>query len=298
MSAHYPDDEPARPWFVLTGLVIGLLVGIGYTWWIAPVIYRDASPALLGAADKDEYRRMVALAFDSNFDTGRAAARLGLLGEADAPASLDALSQRVLASDGSQKDAVALAGLAAALRETPAAGVVAEESSATAFSAAIETTGSADTPAPTATIGDAVRTATPPQPTVTQAPQTPSPTRRPTQAFTPTPNAPFQLAENTSGCDPDAVPALLEVLADNANGEGVPGQRVRIAWGSGEEIFFTGLAPEIGPGYADFVMTGGVVYSVRVGEGGEVANQVSAPGCTAPDGSSYLGGVRLRFRQQ
>lgn len=294
MSARYPQEDHRPPWFVLTGLVLGILLGVAYAWWFEPVVYRGASPALLGEADKNQYRRMVALAFDANHDLGRAMARLQLLGEAAEADRLEALSQRTLADDGSPQEALALAGLAAALRVgfTEVAQVVTEPAP--------------DTPAPkatqaapdvTATVGEAVHTATP-RPTLTST-STPAalPTLRPTRTPTATPGAPYTLAENTSGCDPQAVPALLQVLVEDAGGHGVPGARVVVTWAGGEESFFTGLALEIGPGYADFVMTPGVLFSVRVGEGGQTASDISAPACAAADGSSYAGLVRLRFRQ-
>lgn len=297
MSARYPEEDHRPPWFVLTGLVIGILLGVAYAWWFEPVKYSSASPALLLTADKDQYRRMVALAFDSNHDVGRAAARLDLLGDADAAQSLESLSQRTLAEDGSPQEALALAGLAAALR------IGFTEAAPSAPDPAVETPTpestqeTEDSPTATATIGGAVSTATPqPTPTLTLTPEVP-PTPRPTRTATATPGSPYTLVENTPGCDPRAVPALLQVLVEDAAGQGVPGARVVVSWAGGEEAFFTGLAPEIGPGYADFVMTAGVLYSARVGEAGEVASEISAPACNAAAGSSYPGSVRLRFRQ-
>ncbi|NMC77995.1 MAG: hypothetical protein GYA59_01430, partial [Chloroflexi bacterium] len=45
----------------------------------------------------------------------------------------------------------------------------------------------------------------------------------------------------------------------------------------------------------DFTLTPGVVYSLRAGEGGETVSDLSAPECTAEDGTPYLGGWSLRF---
>ncbi|MBI1865988.1 MAG: HD-GYP domain-containing protein, partial [Nitrospirae bacterium] len=39
-----------------------------------------------------------------------------------------------------------------------------------------------------------------------------------------------------------------------------------VVWDAGEDHFFTGLKPELGQGYADFTMTEGVSYTLRLAE--------------------------------
>jgi hypothetical protein len=82
-------------WFLLTGLLIGLALGLLYTRVMEPVQYYDVSPVSLSEADKDQYRGMVALAYDANGDIGRARARLRLLGDAKTVWSLSAQAQRI-----------------------------------------------------------------------------------------------------------------------------------------------------------------------------------------------------------
>jgi hypothetical protein len=59
------------PWYLITGLLVGLTVALVYTWLIAPVAYSGTSPASLSLADRDRYRTMIALAYASNGDLGR-----------------------------------------------------------------------------------------------------------------------------------------------------------------------------------------------------------------------------------
>jgi len=59
---------------------------------------------------------------------------------------------------------------------------------------------------------------------------------------------------------------------------------IRVSWATGEDRFFTGLKPEVDPGYADFAMEPGVVYQVRVGKvDSEVASDISATPCAGED---------------
>jgi hypothetical protein len=72
---------------------------------------------------------------------------------------------------------------------------------------------------------------------------------------------------------------------------------VEIIWENGEERFFTGLKPELGNGYADFIMTPAVSYSVQLASGSEVANGLVAPTCQNSGGESNYGGIKLTFQQ-
>ena len=70
-----------------------------------------------------------------------------------------------------------------------------------------------------------------------------------------------------------------------------------VTWDEGENHFFTGLKPELGLGYADFVMTPSVVYSVRLADGGQPVNDLTAAECQAEDGSRFWGSWLLIFVQ-
>jgi hypothetical protein len=118
---------------------------------------------------------------------------------------------------------------------------------------------------------------------------------RPTHLSTSTPGAPFELANQSPFCEPNQ-PGLLQVSVQDSNGKPVAGVELVITWLGGEEHFFTGLKPELGNGYADFAMTSNVEYALSTNNGPRVTGLVSSA-CTAPDGSSYPGGIRLEFKQ-
>jgi len=248
-------SERRGPWYLITGLVIGLLFGLLYTWVINPSRLVDTSPDRLAPAFKEHYRSMIALAYESNGDLGRARGRLGLLKDEDAVAELSAQAQRILAQGGSPQEARALAALAAALG------------------------------------GQA-----PAQPAVTSAPgeETGARSDLPTLAVTLTPgssaNAAFFLKQREPLCDAALKEGTLQVDVVDASGRPVPGVRIVIRWAGGEEAIATGLYPSISPGYADYVMRAGEVYSIQAGTG-EVVSDLSTQSCS----SSYEGGWRLFF---
>jgi hypothetical protein len=257
-------NERRGPWYLITGLVVGLLFGLLYTWVISPSRLVDTSPDRLAPAFKEHYRSMIALAFESNADLGRARGRLQLLKDEDPAAALSAQAQRILAQGGSPQEARALAALAAAMGgQVPAQ------------------------PVEPVAIGEDASS---------QAPE--SRPEIPTLAVTLTPganaNAAFELKQQEPLCDSALAAGTLQVDVVDAGGRQVPGVRIIIRWAGGEEVFATGLYPSISPGYADFVMSPGVAYSLQAGTGETVPN-LTTQSCPTAGGRSYEGGWRLFF---
>lgn len=279
------QDEQHGPWYLLTGLVLGLIVGLVYALWLSPVQYIDTAPEVLRAADKDQYRILVALSFKANGDLGRASQRLAQLHDAAPEAPLAELAQRLVADNDSIEIARALAQLAAALVQP---GSVPTE----------PTTAVARTGAPFSTLENdqAIQTATP-QPTATPVAPTlpPLPTVAPRITAVPTLGAPFALKDRLPVCDPAVEDGLIQVLVLDGAGNPLAGIKITVAWQSGEETFFTGLTPKISPGYADYRMSEGYTYLVTAGDGGEQAGSLTTGECTASDGSRRLSGWKLIF---
>jgi hypothetical protein len=112
--------DPARGfWYLLTGLVIGLVIGLAYAWLAQPVRYVDTPPVSLGAEFKDQYRMMIAVAFAADNDLVRAVERLKLLQDEDAFQALTGQAQRILAAEGSLEEARFLSALAVAIEQNP-----------------------------------------------------------------------------------------------------------------------------------------------------------------------------------
>jgi len=94
--------------------------------------------------------------------------------------------------------------------------------------------------------------------------KTPLPARPQRGGFVPTRPAQrrFDLLELREFCDP-ARPALLEFAIVDLRGRGIPGARIRVGWPPQQEnIFLSGLQPERGDAFADFVMQEAVEYSI------------------------------------
>ena len=66
-------------WYLLTGLAIGAIIGLLYSWLVQPVQYTNTTPASLRSEFKDQYRALIAAAYVANGDLVRAKARLELL---------------------------------------------------------------------------------------------------------------------------------------------------------------------------------------------------------------------------
>ena len=96
-------------------------------------------------------------------------------------------------------------------------------------------------------------------------------------------------------CNQELAQALLQVQVYDGTGEPVPGVEVILSWDGGENRFFTGLKPEINPGYADYQMTPGVMYTLRLAEGGQIIPNLTPAECERTGGERYWGALRLLF---
>jgi hypothetical protein len=74
-------------WFsILLAAAIGIALGLGYGWILAPVEYTDITPDALRVDYRSDYILMVAEAFQGEGSAAQAARRLALLGS-DPPAT-------------------------------------------------------------------------------------------------------------------------------------------------------------------------------------------------------------------
>ena len=292
-------------WYLLTGFVIGIVLGLVYAWLIVPRERQDTSPASLQAEFKDQYRAMIASAFVATGNLPRAEARLALLADDDVIQVLAAQAQRTLGEGKSPLEAQALGLLAVALGEGES-NLIPSPLPSTTPTQNLESTLESPTPA------NPVPAETTPLPTATSGEQNPSltpsgqdsqvanagpttATPLPTRTPTATPGAPFVLQSNTFLCEPDVPNPLIQVVAQDTSGEPLPGQEITVTWDAGEDFFFTGLKPEIDPGYADFLMEPGIVYEVHMAAGGQSVPDITPAECETETGSRYWGSWQLIF---
>jgi len=91
-----PTVKNKGAWFILTGLILGVILGTAYSVWINPVVLNNAHPASLIASDKDIYRITVAQVYAATGNFDRAYRRLELLNDVDPFFTLGAQAQRAL----------------------------------------------------------------------------------------------------------------------------------------------------------------------------------------------------------
>lgn len=292
--------------YIALALLAGLGAGLAYSWLISPVTYTDANPALLRADFKDQYRTVIAAAYAATRDLPSARARLQLLGDSDPVGELSAQAQRMLAAGEPFENVQPLAQLAADLQQGFASIQTAKPplteiiQTPSAEVPVIETLPLTETPL----VEETLIEETPVEPTLAfeQTPLIPSnplitSTPRPTVTAIPAVGAPFTLVGQDTVCDTSLKQGLLQVILMDNRRKQVSGMEITLTWNQGEDHFFTGFKPELGNGYADFIMQAETIYSVRIVEGGSFVPNITAPTCTAPDGSSYLGGLLLTFQQ-
>ena len=124
-------------------------------------------------------------------------------------------------------------------------------------------------------------------------------TRTPAATTTaiPTVGAPYILITQDEICSTNISEGLLMVYVSDAAQKPVPGAEVIIEWDGNEEHFFTGLKPELGDGYADFLMEPNRSYALRLAVGSTATGGLSAPPCQDSNGNHYWGSLRLKFQQ-
>lgn len=293
-------------WGALIALLLGAGVGLGYAWVISPHPNTAAQPSALRADFKDQYRSVIAAAYAATGNLPRAEARLSTLGDANPVDALNAQAQRMLASAQTFERADQIVALASALEQaagsesengpflsTPTLEMVIDAGNTFTPTASAEPSESSILGSETPEFIETQTIAGDVQPTVAAAEATP----RPTNTSTPVPGKPFTLTGQETICDPNLPNGLLQVVVTNRSRRQLTGIEIVITWNGGKEQFFTGLKPELGNGYADYVMTPDTTYTVQLAHGSDVAVGITAPTCQVPDATTFLGGIKLTFQQ-
>jgi hypothetical protein len=286
-------------WYLLTGAVLGIALGLFYSWVISPVEYVDAPPYALREDFKDEYRALVAAAYLYSNDLLRAEDRLAQLKDDETAQSLAIQAQRALSEGRPEAEVRALGILAMAIGE----GMPPIEPNI----APIQGTGTpqparSDTPTPVLNQpASSLEVPLPATSTWTAMAPLPQPTytvqSTSTAKSTPTQGAAYVLNETRLLCNPNQSQPLIQVVVQDAAGQPIPSIEVRVTWDGGEDQFFTGLKPELGLGYADFLMTPETVYSLMLIDGVNSVSDLTAAECLLEDGSRYWGSWLLTFIQ-
>jgi len=266
---------------LLAGFLLGLIGGLIYAWFLNPVKWVDVAPDRLNAQDQQTYILLVSEAYLQDFNLARAQARLQSLGVHDIAGLVATQADSAFLRGDDNHQVYALTVLAEALGAQPLAAAV--------FS------------------GTAIPTSMPPQAMITLPPppfststDTPAPTPTPTPFIAPpTPAVPavadLALISLQAVCEEGRAAGRIEVYVYDEMGEGVPAVKVTVSWGASQEVFFTGLKPDVNPGYADFQMEADQVYSVRLDQLAEPVTGLSGSACTTPAGQSSMLTYQLIF---
>ncbi len=278
----------------LVGVLIGLAIGLTVAWTVWPISYTEADPADLRLDLKDDYLRMIAATYSLDGDTARALQRLGSLQLLQPAASVAELIRR----ESKPLYQQALIHLALGLNQP-----------------AVALARPTYTPRPTrvwmsrrGTPTASARVTPTPMPTQQSASSgldslasTPEPLSIPPTSA-PNPNAPrFQLEAKTPiHCQFAGEQSRIEVMVQDASGKPLPGVAIEVHWNAGGEVFYTGLKPERGMGYADTNLAPGT-YNARLTENArsEVVENLKIDnlpdGCTGD--SPQVRGWKLTFQQ-
>jgi hypothetical protein len=332
--------ENRGPWYLITGFVLGLILGVAYSWIVRPVQYVNTSPASLRADFKGQYRALIAAAYAANGDLVRARGRLSLLQDEDIFRVLAAQAQQTLADGNSSDEARALGLLAVAIgqgsSQPTGAGQPTSPNEIPALSVTPTLTGTLFSTSPAPTAAESLAATANPTPTLAitstnpisgtllqngsvLAPETgtipptdlvlptrtATPTRAPiatgtllpTRTATATPGAPYILDDQQKICEPEITGPLIQVIALDAAGSQVPGVEAIATWPGGEQLFYTGLKPELGSGYADIEITIGITYTLRLAGAGQSVPDLAAFECEDSGGERYWGSWLLTFVQ-
>ena len=258
-------------WYLLTGLLLGLALGIIYAWVISPVTEVDTHPDLLRDDYKDIYRSLISRAYQANNNLPRAEARLKLIGDEDPALALAAQAQRFLAENGDTEMAKVLANLSAALQ-------IASGPAATP----IPPTATEEEESSTAAGNDNQGADSSTREPSSEAPTTPIPS--------PTSSPPFILQDSSPICDPTLGETLIQIIATDGSGAGIPDITLEIQLGTNpKEVFYTGLKPELGLGYADYLAEPGLTYQLEVPDSGLIISDIEVPTCQTESDDSYWG---------
>lgn len=279
-------------WGLAFGMVIGILLGLGYAWILAPIEEFDTEPYQLRTSDKNHFVVAIILEYQQGADLGQAVSKLISLKLGEDPIQEVANVACDLASTGYVDSTSGLNALRAMKTFYQLQG----------------RSGCADLLVPDIDVADSqivevvVPTQTPtlpPPPSKTPTPDIAPSTLTPAIRVVPTvvTQRDFEGRIASTFCDP-GIPGLIEVFVVQFNGDGIPGEKVRVRWDSGDSVFVTGLKLERGESYADFQMANGVGYTIDMpGLSDPIGTPLVSEPCSTEDGTESIRSYRIVFRQ-
>jgi len=274
----------------VVGLLLGLVVGLIVTWFVVPLEYYDTYPPMLDASYRHEWIRMTAWAYGLEGDWERTEARL---------LNLESSEIRVVAADVLEQATATgqplevlerLAEFAAAYGvSTPGVAIYGQGD-------AVPASPAAGTPVAGAVSAQATPTRAPVIPSLTL---TPVPTVTP--SLTPTPpvteTSAIRIISQTLTCATEpsiAVSLELSRMIEVRGREqqeivGLPMREIWLLWDDGADRAITGFRPDLGLGYADFVVIPGRSYNLYIDSPyGRPVLAVQVEPCPPDEGTGWV----------
>ncbi|MEL7233838.1 MAG: hypothetical protein AAGK74_05035 [Chloroflexota bacterium] len=276
------------------GMILGVLAGFGaalyFAWVVSPLELTNIHPRQLDEGGRAQYTAMVAVSYAEGTDIDTTVERLLVV----VPPGRDPF----------QEVADVACDLAQSGYGSSTSGIEAIRAMKTLYQLQLKTSCADDlvlvAAAPTQIVQIQLATPTPPPPptkTPTVAPPA-EPTPTAFEVFVPTPveQDEYVLITVSTYCRL-AARGLIEVYVQDFNGQGIPGQPVRARWNGGEDVFYTGLKPEISAAYADFEMENDVTYTIDMPDRSEPGTRQLQPvPCNTETGEVGRTSYRATFR--
>jgi hypothetical protein len=275
---------------LIVGLMLGLVGGLIFTWFVMPITYYNTYPPLLSQRYRQDWIRMTVWTYGLEGNWDRTEVRLLNMPASEVRAGAVDVLEEAVAQGQPLAVLQRLASLASAYgADNPAVTIYVEDGAApTPAGDLVE-----DSP-PVVVTASAVAT----KPVVPTATLTPVPLPSPT--FTPDPDlpsSPFEIVTQTLGCEPSpklAVSLEISRTVEERGRETVelveqPQRELWLLWEGGADRALTGFKPELGLGYADFTLEPGRAYNLYVDSptGLPVLTVQAAP-CTPQDGEGWV----------
>jgi hypothetical protein len=285
-SKYRRPRRPLSTWGLLIGLVLGIAGSLAYAWMINPRIEFDTEPWQLDKQGRAQYIAAVTLSYSYDGDLNRAITRLLALKLQTDPIQEVANVACDLATTGYAETGTGLRAIQSMMLFYQLQG----------RKGCADNLISVNEPTVVVNVDVATPTAQPPA-TKTPTPDRPSPATPTQPIFVPTvqPKTSYVIAAIRTDCDA-GFSGIIEVRVQDANGDGVPGQAVRVRWDNGSSTFYTGLKPERGPDYADFQMEPNKAYTVEMPGQSDPSQPLGAVPCTTADGKPAITLYRVYFR--
>lgn len=278
-------------WGILFGLMIGLGGGLYWAWEIDPIIDLNIAPHQLTDENKARYVIAIMMRYNYDSDLGQVVEGLTELQLGGDP--IDGVAD--IACDLARSGYVdSSSGIRAVRNLQTFYQLQGRESCADVLIPEVDEAAIVEIEVPTATPTIA------PPPSKTPTPITnirPTATENVVIVPTTPPQRLFEGRISGTFCDVE-LSGIIEVFVVTYNGDGIPGEAIRVRWDTGEDTFLSGLLPERGTSYADFEMEAGKGYTIDMpGLSDPISTPLVADNCTTEDGVEAITSYRVLFRQ-